>query len=188
MIEFLNHIDRQLFLFVNGTMANAVFDVLCPMFRQQENWYALYAIILIVIYRRHRLNTLWIVLGATILIAATDQLSAGLIKNLAERPRPCNDPLFKDQVRLLVACGHGYSFISTHATNHFAIAFFLIRFFETERKWVLPLAVGWAAFIAFSQVYVGVHYPFDVICGALVGSVFGYYAGKVVHKKIAIKE
>jgi undecaprenyl-diphosphatase len=184
MLETLNHIDHDFFIAINSGLQSAFLDAICPVLRNQKVWYPLYAFLLILIYRNYKNRTLWIVLGAAALVLISDQLSANLVKNFFQRLRPCNDPSFRDQVRLLVPCGNGFSFMSAHATNHFAIALFLSGFFEAQRKWLLPVAVIWAAAIAFSQVYVGVHYPFDVICGGLTGSLLGYIAQHLLRKKI----
>jgi undecaprenyl-diphosphatase len=90
------------------------------------------------------------------------------------------------RIHHLTGSCNGYSFISAHATNHFALAFFLSYCFR-GLKWLLPLMVSWAAFICFSQVYVGVHYPIDVICGAGVGSLFGIAFSRYVFKFITLK-
>jgi undecaprenyl-diphosphatase len=152
MFETLNHIDHQFFLAINNGLQNSFFDWLCPILRNQKVWYPLYAVLIYFIYKKYKEQILWIVIGAAILILISDQVSANLIKNLVQRIRPCNDPSFQNQVHLLVICGNGFSFISAHATNHFAIAFYMIGFFETQRKWFAPTAIIWAASIAFSQV------------------------------------
>lgn len=184
MFETLNHIDQQLFLAVNIGLQNSFMDWLCPILRNQKSWYPLYAVLIFFIYKNYKKQTLYIVIGAAILILISDQLSANLIKNTVQRLRPCSDPAFQSQVHLLINCGGGFSFISAHATNHFAIAFYMIGFFEAQKKWFLPVAIFWAASIAFSQVYVGVHYPFDVICGAILGSVLGYLFMKILKQII----
>ena len=174
MLDTINHIDQQFFISINNGLQNPFLDWLCPILRNQKSWYPLYVILIYFIYKKYQKQTLWIVVGAAILILISDQVSANLIKNAVQRLRPCSDPSFQNQVHLLVNCGNGFSFISAHATNHFALAFYMMGFFETQKKWFIPVAVIWASSIAFSQVYVGVHYPFDVICGALLGSFLGY--------------
>jgi undecaprenyl-diphosphatase len=88
-------------------------------------------------------------------------------------------------VNNIVGCGKGFSFISAHATNHFAIAVFFSVLFYNQYKWIVYIAILWAGLIAFSQVYVGVHYPFDVICGALLGSILGYIQGIFIFSKLS---
>lgn len=186
MLETLQHIDREWFLAINNGMQNAFLDVICPFMRKQSNWYLVYAILLYICYRKWNKHVLWIVLGAAVLVLLSDQVSANLIKNTVQRLRPCNEPTLAGMVHTVVGCGSGFSFISAHATNHFAIAVFFSLLFRNDYKWVTYVAMIWAALIAFSQVYVGVHYPFDVLCGALLGCTFGYIAGRFVHKKISI--
>lgn len=184
MIESLKQIDTAWFLAINNGMQNTFLDVFCSFMRNQRNWYLLYACILVVSYRKWKIKSLWVLGGAALLVLVSDQVSANLIKNAVQRLRPCNEPSLNGMVHNIVGCGKGYSFISAHATNHFAIGIFLSILFHKNYPWVVYIAVLWAALIAFSQVYVGVHYPFDVICGALLGSVFGYFGGQFVKKKL----
>ncbi len=177
MLEIIRNIDHQLFFWVNNGLQNAFFDLLCPFMRKQSNWYLLYAVVCYFLYERYRAKSLWLILSAAVLILVTDQLCANLIKNIVQRLRPCNNPELKEQVRMLVHCGSGYSFVSAHAANHFAIAVFISSFFK-EIKWAKPVALVWAALIAFSQVYVGVHFPLDIFAGALIGSALGYFMYK----------
>jgi undecaprenyl-diphosphatase len=89
-------------------------------------------------------------------------------------------------MRLLVQCGSGYSFPSTHATNHFAFALFMIGTLAQRYRWIVAPLIIWAAAIAYAQVYVGVHYPFDVLCGALLGSSIGIFVARVFRARIGL--
>jgi undecaprenyl-diphosphatase len=184
MIETLKHIDTSWFLAVNNGMQNGLLDIICPFMRNQKNWYLLYVVLLWICYRKWKNETLWILGGAVALILISDQLSANLIKNTVQRLRPCNEPALAGMVNNIVGCGKGYSFISAHATNHFAIGVFFSMLFYREYRWVPYVAILWASLIAFSQVYVGVHYPFDVICGGLLGAILGYTGGKLISHKL----
>ena len=107
-------------------------------------------------------------LGLT--VAGSDLTSSFLIKESVERIRPCNDNGFKKNVFLRAPCGSGYSFTSSHAANHFAVATFLILVFgQRLKKWRF-LLLFWAISIGFAQIYVGVHYPLDVLCGFAFGA------------------
>jgi undecaprenyl-diphosphatase len=106
-----------------------------------------------------------------------------------QRPRPCRDPEMIDHVRMLLNhCSGGNSFPSSHATNHFGAAVFI---FCTLRKysgnWIIPVFF-WAASVSYGQIYVGVHYPLDVISGALIGSIVGYCVALIYNKKIGLPE
>lgn len=186
MLETLKQIDTQLFLLVNNGMQNPVFDWLCPWLREAKIWIPLYVLMLWLCWKHFGKQSLWIFAGAGLLVLISDQFSANLIKNTVERLRPCNDPFLSPKVHLLVHCGKGFSFMSAHATNHFAVAVFFSVLFKNRIRYILPVALMWAAAVSFSQVYVGVHYPFDVLCGALTGSLFGYLGGKFIAGRISL--
>ena len=106
-------------------------------------------------------------------------MSSELVKKTVRRIRPCNDPELQEEVKLLVSCGAGYSFTSSHATNHFAVAAFISMTLGLLYRWIrLPLFL-WAASIAFGQVYVGVHYPLDVIGGGILGVLIGFIIARL---------
>ena len=107
-------------------------------------------------------------------IGISDFISSKIIKPTIERPRPCHENSTIKNVRLLVGCGGGYSFTSSHATNHFAIATFLGLVLLPLFRFSFPLFLAWAGSISYAQVYVGVHFPLDVISGGIVGFLIGY--------------
>lgn len=179
MFTQLESIDKSIFLWINQQCTNSFFDTIMPFMRYDKNWIPLYVLfILIAIKQEQKKVWLWIIF-AFITVLITDQCSSHLIKPLVKRLRPCTDPNFKDQVRLLVhQCSNGFSFTSSHATNHFGIAIFFIFSLEnTLKKWRY-LLFFWALSIAYAQVYVGVHYPFDVLCGSILGIVLSIFISK----------
>jgi undecaprenyl-diphosphatase len=89
-----------------------------------------------------------------------------------------------EHIQVRVACGGGYSFTSSHAANHFGVAIFLIGAFGLLGAWQQKALLGWAGLIAFSQVYVGVHYPLDVFGGALLGSLLGWLTYRIFKRWI----
>jgi membrane-associated phospholipid phosphatase len=118
----------------------------------------------------------------------SDYVSSDLIKDSLFRLRPCHDPTLADKVRFLVSyCPVSSSFTSSHAVNHFAAAMFI---FTTFKKAVSPYwgyVFLWAFFISYAQVYVGVHFPLDVFCGAIVGLILGYIPAWIFNKKIGLE-
>ena len=126
----------------------------------------------------------WWILFFVATVALTDMGGTYLFKHNFGRDRPCADPDFYTHVRLLINCvGHGNSFISNHAANHFGIAtFFYTSFYPILKKWA-GIALVWAALIAYAQVYVGIHYPFDVLTGALFGSLIGLGTAKLFNNR-----
>jgi undecaprenyl-diphosphatase len=185
MLEQLLQWDKAFFIAINNGMANSFFDAVCPWIRKQETWYLAYAVIIYFLIKTYRKESWKILLAVALMILASDQFSANLVKNTFMRLRPCMEPSLQGITRQLIERCAGYSFMSAHATNHFALALFIPYFFKSQ-KWLLPLMLFWAFCIAFSQVYVGVHYPADVIAGALTGSLFGISFSRYVHKFIQL--
>lgn len=185
-MESLIYYDQQIFFFINRQLSNPAFDFIMPYVRERDFWIPLY-VLLVFYFVRLLKKWSWVALVTTaITIVITDQLSSSLIKPWIGRLRPCNDPSLAEQVQLIVNCGSGFSFVSSHAANHFGIACFLIVMLQHRLKWILPVALFWAALVSFAQVYVGVHYPLDVICGGLLGVAIGILTGKIC-KGILIK-
>src|SRR6202012_4840359 len=111
-----------------------------------------------------------------------DYGSATLFKSFVQRVRPCNDPAMAQTIISRVPCGTGYSFPSTHASNHFALAFCFSLIFYRRWKWVWLWAILWAASVCFAQVYVGVHYPLDILGGAFYGVLVGWLVSLLFNK------
>lgn len=175
MLESLVELDKWLFGLVNGAWHNSFLDAVVPYWRDKKTWIPLYLFFAIVLTLKYQWKVFWVLLMVGIVILIADQSSSELLKKSIERLRPCNDPSLLD-VRTLVHCGGGFSFTSSHATNHFALAtilYLILRQFWTAR-W-LPISLYlWAFSIAYGQVYVGVHFPLDVFCGALLGILIGW--------------
>ncbi len=175
MLELLQHWDASLFQFINGSLSNSVFDTILPWFRERWFWAPAYMFVVAFTLLNFKKRGIWIILGLVFAVGLTDFTSSTLIKKNVHRLRPCNNPEMFERLQVRVPCGSGYSFTSSHAANHFAVAVFLIGVFGGLIRRLRPIALGWAGLIAFSQVYVGVHYPGDVICGAFIGTAIGWW-------------
>lgn len=175
--------DQQAFTYLNETIANPVLDFLCPILRNKLTWIPLYALLAWYFYQRYGIkNLLLLVAGTGLTVLITDQVASSLIKPYFHRLRPCNEAALHARL-LLDACGNGYSFISSHAANHFGMAFFFSFFFE--RKWIAAVVLlSWAFAVSFSQVYVGVHYPLDVTVGAFLGIITGITTGAIFYSLV----
>ncbi|MGK0388599.1 MAG: membrane-associated phospholipid phosphatase [Maribacter sp.] len=174
-MDQLLHLDYQLFQLVNQEWTNYILDIIMPFLREKKNWIPLYiAVAGLLLYQFKWKRGLLAILLAISTIGISDTLSSKIIKPNIERPRPCHDNSTIENGRLLIDCGGGYSFTSSHATNHFAIAIFLGLVVLPLFRFSFALFLAWAGSIAYAQVYVGVHYPLDVVTGGLIGAIIGY--------------
>ena len=183
MADILFQLDKALYVFFNQTIANPVLDWTMPVLTDlNQNIYGrlfFAALCLLLMWRggpKGRVIGVLII----ILVAFSDQFSSSLIKRLVERPRPCHTidgRTVVEHVRLLVDCGSGYSFPSSHAVNNFAVGTLLSYHY---RRWTW-LFMSVAALVGFSRVYVGVHFPSDIVGGALIGA-FCAWCVLLVHR------
>lgn len=179
MIEYLLQLDLKVFLFLNKDMSNAFFDWLMPVLRNPYTWAPLYLFLLIFFIRNYGKRGIIMALFYFLSFAATDSLTASVIKQQVKRVRPCNELALKEHIHTRVRCGSGYSFPSAHAANHFAMGLFLLVLFYRKWKPIIPLSLLWGVSIGFAQIYVGVHYPLDVLCGAIIGSIIGFLIARL---------
>lgn len=163
-------LDQDLFFFVNNDLSNSFLDWLTPILRNKYTWFPIYALVALVLVYRWKKVGLAILLFGGLTVLLTDFTSSSIIKPMVDRLRPCNDPDMVSHVNLVIEnCGSGYSFTSSHAANHFGMALFFIWLWGRRFRWLVWAGLAWALAISFSQVYVGVHYPFDIFGGAVVG-------------------
>jgi undecaprenyl-diphosphatase len=182
--SFLQKTDQAALISINRGLQNSFFDVGMPVLRNPNTWIPLYLIVALYVIFHFR-KWCWIVfVFAAAEFFFTDQISGEILKPFFARLRPCEDPAIMHQIVLRVSGCGGFSFVSSHATNHFGLALFFIWIMKDRFKWIVPVALIWAAVICFAQVYVGLHYPSDVICGAMLGSCIGYFCGKSCMKQV----
>lgn len=180
--DVLIYCDHVAWYFLNTRWHNAVMDWLMPFFRNQWFWTPLYFFLFLFMPRHFGKNGWLWCLAFFISFVLSDQVSATLLKPFFNRVRPCNDPYFAGIVHIIVPCGSGKSFPSSHAANHFSLAVFSAVTLAPGVKWIWPVALAWAVLVAYAQVYVGVHFPLDVICGGLIGAGIGSITGRVFNR------
>jgi membrane-associated phospholipid phosphatase len=185
ILAWIGECDQWLFLSINTEWTNSFFDSIFPWWREANTWVPLYLFFIVFSILNFKQKAFPWILFIIVTLTITDQLSSTFIKNWVERMRPCRDEDLMGQVRLILNnCSGGYSFPSSHATNHFGFAMFIfITLRPILKKWGWLFFV-WAATICYGQVYVGVHYPVDVLCGAILGCMIGYLTARFYNKKI----
>ncbi len=179
MPEFLQSIDTALFLFFNRDLANPLFDVLMPFITNKENWYPVWLIAIVLLIWKGGKRGRWAVLIVLLAAAVTDPLVIRILKPFFQRIRPCNAV---EEVHLIVRKSRAYSMPSAHAANFFAAAT-VFSYFYRKYQWIFWTV---ATLVAYSRIAVGVHYPFDVLVGALVGVVVSILWILILRKKIKI--
>jgi membrane-associated phospholipid phosphatase len=182
--EKLEKLDQWLFIQVNSHFTNPFFDAVMPFMREANNWIPLYLFLIVFALLNFKTKGGWWILFFIVTVALTDLIGNYGFKHNFQRIRPCGDPDFFMHVRLLVDhCSTGYSFTSNHAANHFGIGtFFYITMRPILKKWAVTGWI-WAGIICYAQVYVGVHYPLDVLGGALLGLLIGTLIGSLFNNR-----
>lgn len=168
MLEFLLQLDQSLFLFLNGLNAPWA-DPVMYYISHKFTWIPFYVVLLWLLFRSFGWRVLLILLLIVLLITISDQVSV-FMKNTFQRLRPSRDPELEGMVHLVYGKRSAlYGFVSSHAANSFALAGFIL--FLLRKRWPLmvPVMLTFAILTAYSRIYLGVHYPGDVIGGALLG-------------------
>jgi undecaprenyl-diphosphatase len=174
ILQWIKQADISLFYFVNRKLASTSLDGLMLLLRQAYTWVPLYFFFVLFFYFNVRKYFVQIILLTLLTFAITDFFSASILKPFFGRLRPCYNPEVTFKVNNLPGCGGIFSLPSSHASNHFGFAsfWFLIINDTLQKKWYgLWL---WAFAIGFAQVYVGVHFPGDIIAGGIFGTAVGY--------------
>jgi membrane-associated phospholipid phosphatase len=171
--------DRKIFFLINNDSSNRFFDAVLPFMRESNFWAPLYLFMLLfAVLNFGKRGWLWF-LFAVCTAALTDLVSSHLIKEHIFRLRPCQNPELADRINILANyCPQSSSFTSSHAANHFGLAVFVVLTLRRYTSSWIYLFYAWAFIVCYTQVYVGVHYPLDVISGALVGSLPGYFMAR----------
>ena len=183
IFQQIKDIDQALFYQINGVWHYPILDAVLPWTRHSNNWIPLYIGLLGWLIYQVGWKTLKWLLFALINVGLTDQISSSVFKPFFHRLRPCNDPALFGKTRLLLEqCAGGFSFTSSHAANHFGIAMFIFMTWGGTQKKYTRFFFVWAGVIAFAQIYVGVHYPLDIVGGTIIGLISGYTMAKAYLK------
>ncbi len=187
ILSALKQWDTALFFKINTEWTNSFLDSNYPWWREATTWVPLYFFLLFLAFYNFGFKVWPWVLFFILTVVLTDQVSSGILKDWINRPRPCNDEDILYKARLLLGhCPGSGSFTSSHAANHFGAACFL--YFSMRpyfKKWGYLFFI-WAATISYGQVYVGVHYPLDIICGAILGSGIGIATSSFFNRRIGL--
>ncbi len=174
MLETLLHWDHSLFIFLNGFHTEFL-DPVMYFLTQTKPWIPLYIFLSYLIWKVYGKSCWWAFIAIGLAILFADQFTSTFMKPYFERMRPCYDPDFSDIIHHYGNCSSKYGFASSHAANSFAIAtlmYLLLKVHIPQIKWLFL----WAAFFSYTRIYLGVHFPGDILVGAIVGAISGFIA------------
>lgn len=173
MIDQLLEYDTELFLFLNN-LGSTTWDTLWLIITDKLTFIPLYALLLFLLYKKFGAKSLIIfVVVVALMITFTDQIT-NVFKRGFERPRPCGEDGLINQMRFIaVRCGK-YGFFSGHSSNSMAAAVFAGLMLKPYYKHLIFILLFWSAIVAYSRIYVGVHYPLDIVCGLTFGAISGF--------------
>jgi len=191
-MESIQQFDIDLLLWINHAFKSAWMDSVMLFFTDKYTWFPFYAVLLFFLYKSNT-KKIWIhLIVLACCIAAADQIASGVFKPYFERLRPCNNDELRSRLLLIEdVCGGTYGFVSSHAANTFAVAVFFMLKKVFKKKVFTYLLFLWAFIVSLSRVYLGLHYPGDILCGALVGVASTYlivWLEGVIEKKYYIQE
>jgi membrane-associated phospholipid phosphatase len=181
--------DQALLRLINLEWQLPIFDRVMPFLRNAETWVPLYLFLILLVLLNYQKTGWWWLLAAVSTPILTDLLSSWVIKENFFRLRPCNEPILSEWLRMLPGIYHpqSSSFTSSHAANHFGLAIFIFMTLQQvigRWRWLFFL---WAAMIGYAQIYVGVHYPLDIMVGAAVGLIVGYVTARGFEKQFVLE-
>ena len=178
-MDFFTDIDSQLFLFLNGLHADWL-DPIMIAITQMWVWLPIYLFLIYLTVKQYGKRCWLLFLAVGLVVLCSDQLSSHVCKPVFQRLRPCYNVDFQDLIYLPkgMAGGH-YGFVSSHAANTFAIGTFLTAALRKNTKWIGWLLFMWAFLSSYSRIYIGYHYPGDILCGAVLGILIGLIIWKL---------
>ena len=186
-MDTLSNLDSNLFLFLNGLHTDWLDKVMIAI-TQMWIWVPLYLLLILLIVKQYGKRCWWIFLAVALVVLCSDQLSAHVCKPLFHRLRPCYNADLQDLIYLPKGMAGGkYGFVSSHAANTFAVAAFLTSALRKKWGWIGVVLYSWAFISSYSRIYLGFHYPGDIICGALLGILIGLILWKVFQQVVMKK-
>ena len=178
-METLSQYDSDLFLYLNGLHVDWM-DKVMVLITNMWVWFPLYLLLIYWTVKQYGKRCWWIFLAVALVVLCIDQLASHVCKPVFQRLRPCYNSDFESLIHLPQGMAGGkYGFVSSHAANTFGIAAFLTPALRKYRPWTAIVLYLWAFISSYSRIYIGYHYPGDILCGAALGVLIGLILWKI---------
>jgi undecaprenyl-diphosphatase len=184
VLENLKKLDHELFIFLNG-LHHPFWDKIMITASDKYFWFPFYALLLAFLVYQFRKKSYLLLPAIALTIGAANSISSEIFKPWIARLRPCHDASLAQVINLVDGCGGSYGFMSSHAANSFGIAVLMMVTLERKYNWLKLLMLTWAAVVSYSRIYLGAHFPGDVVAGALLGSISALFFGWLFRKLAA---
>ncbi len=176
----LEQLDIQAFLFLNGFHTESL-DMAMAWITAKNSWIPFYVLIIFALIWKYRTKSIGMIFTIIIAITLSDQTASHLLKPLVGRLRPCYNPDIQSLIHKVGDCGGEFGFASSHAANCFSLVVCLYLLTKKQIRPILFLFI-WAIIVSYSRIYVGVHYPLDVLAGAGIGTIYAILTTILYHK------
>lgn len=181
-MEIITEFDTKFFLWLNG-FHNEFMDSVMLVITNRRTWIPLYLLLLVYLYRNLKRKKLLVIFSIIITVSLADFVTSGLMKPFFERLRPCYNAELTNLVHVPGKCGGRFGFASSHAANTFSLLGSLLFILGWKNNWTRFMLV-WAVIVSYSRIYVGVHYPADIVVGMLVGFLISLFIHQLTKKSL----
>lgn len=173
LLERLKELDQDLFLSLNS-YHTPFLDFIMYWFSDRFIWFPFYGILLLFIVWKLKWKSIYAIVAIIVTIIMADQFTSRFMKPFFQRLRPCHEENLQPLIHMVAGCGGQFGFVSSHAANSFALAMMCWLLFRYKAPWLGLIIFIWAIPVSYSRIYLGVHYPSDVVIGAFIGMIIAW--------------
>jgi len=183
-MDWLLQLDTRIFLAING-LHSETWDGIMWWISGKTTWWPFYLLLILFLGWKKRWQLAAMLLFIILMVTLADQSSVHLFKNVFQRLRPCHEPELQGVVHLVNnKCGGKFGFISSHAANTFGVALLVLLWIR--KRWFTAIMLTWGILVGYSRIYLGVHYPGDVLAGAIWGAGCGWLIFTIYKRILAM--